>query len=394
MLFVPGSLNHSAHYNETSAPKRTLHLAITLAYSVMFAFSLGGNVLTVLVVVSKAYMRSITNCLIANMAIADLLMTVIAMPYSVAFVFVDYRWPGGVVGQITCKLLHFSVMASVAASVTTLVIISVDRFFAVVHPFKRGRVIRKMRVLSAVVWVVSGILASPYLYCYKVEQEADGNSYCFTRWEPLADTFDASRIYYSLIFVFLYVFPLITIAVFYSIVSFKLWIRKIPGNPNAAHRRSDESSKRKIIKMLIVIVIVFALCWLPAHVMHLLFFFHRTEVNHLVSYIAFGISHANSAINPYLYITLNKNFRRAFWDVLIRCFAPARKFARVQSNTVSHTNLARDVSADYVEVADLVGRSGVYELSKVVTGGASEACHRPINLLKVTANGSMQTNVP
>ena len=239
----------------------------------MFLLSLNGNIMTVFIVLAKPYMRSVTNCLIANMTIADLLMTFSAMPYSAAYTYVKSRWFGGIMGMITCKILQFSVALSVAASVLTLVVIALDRFFAVVYPFKRASVIRKIWVVSTVIWVLSGLSMSPYLYYYKLLLLQDGYYHCSVSWEPLANSWEASRIYFSFLFIALYLIPLLIIAFFYGIVSFKLWIRRIPGNPSAANLRHAELSKRRTIKMLIIIVIVFSLCWLPAHLMHFFIFF-------------------------------------------------------------------------------------------------------------------------
>lgn len=358
----------------------------------MFLLSLSGNAMTIFIVVTRPYMRSVTNCLIANMAMADLLMTFSAMPYSVAYMYVESRWFGGIMGTITCKILHFSVALSIAASILTLIVIAVDRFFAVAYPFKRANVIRKISATSAVIWILSVILMSPYLYYYKALLLADGNFYCFVMWEPLADSLKASRIFFSFVFICLYLVPLFFIAIFYSIVSFKLWIRRIPGNPTAANRRNAELSKRRTIKMLIIIVIVFALCWFPAHLMHFFVFFDEkmvSELPGLMFLVAFGVSHANSAINPYLYIALNKNFRRAFSEVLRSCFSPAGNLVRSRgSHTTSQTYLARGMSLDYIQVAPM-GRKGLYELSKTEMNGDLPSM-RQISLLKVTETESKE----
>lgn len=352
----------------------------------MFLFSLSGNAMTVYIVLTRPYMRSVTNCLIANMAIADLFMTFSAMPYSVAYAYVENRWFGGIMGMITCKILHFSVALSIAASILTLIVIALDRFFAVVYPFKRASVIRKISATSGAIWTLSVILMSPYLYYFKSVLLQDGNYYCFVLWEPLADSLKASRIYFSFVFISLYLVPLFIIGIFYSIVSVKLWSRQIPGNPTAANRRNAEHSKRRTIKMLIIVVIVFALCWLPAHLMHFFIFFDEEKAQKLPALLflaAFGVSHANSAINPYLYIALNRNFRRAFLEVIRSCFSPAGNLVRSRgSNTTSQTYLARGMSMEYVQITDL-GRRGVYELSKTEKKG-DLPCTRQISLLKVT----------
>jgi hypothetical protein len=74
------------------------------AYSVIFTLALSGNVLILYIVMSKPYMRSTINFLIANMAVADLLMTLFTMPYSMFFLYFESLWIGGIVGHLTCKV--------------------------------------------------------------------------------------------------------------------------------------------------------------------------------------------------------------------------------------------------------------------------------------------------
>ena len=348
--------------------------------------------MTVFIVLAKPYMRSVTNCLIANMAIADLLMAFSAMPYSAAYMYVKSRWFGGIMGMITCKILHFSVALSIAASVLTLVVIALDRFVAVVYPFKRASVLRKIWVVSTVIWVLSGLSMSPYLYFYKSLLLQDGNYHCLVSWEPLAHSWEASRIYLSFLLIALYLIPLLIIAFFYSVVSLKLWIRRIPGNPSAANLRHAELSKRRTIKMLIVIVIVFSLCWLPAHLMHLFIYFDEEtyyKIPSLWQTIAFGVSQGNSSINPYLYIALNRNFRRVYVDVLRSCFSPAKNLIRSRgSNTTSNTTLTQGMSMEQVQVGGL-GRRGVYEVSETKRDADPlPQSVRQISLMKVTDDNS------
>jgi len=211
-------------------------------------------------------------------------------------------------------------------------------------------------------------------------------------WEPLAESWEASRIYFAFIFIALYLIPVFIIAIFYSIVSFKLCIRRIPGNPSVANLRHAELSKRRTIKMLIIIVIVFSLCWLPAHLMHFFFFFDEEtyyKIPSLWRVISFGVSQGNSSINPYLYMVLNRNFRRAYVDVLRSCFLPAKNLVRCRgSNTVSNTTLTQGMSMEYVLAAGL-GKRRVYELSETKRDTDSmPQSVRQISLMKKTDDDS------
>ena len=91
---------------------------MTVVYSTMFLLSLTGNSMTIYIVWSKPYLRSVTNCLIANMAAADLVTTFSAMPYAVTYAFIQTQWFGGILGTVTCKLLMFLFPLSIAASIS------------------------------------------------------------------------------------------------------------------------------------------------------------------------------------------------------------------------------------------------------------------------------------
>ena len=378
------SMNSTDELVDPFQPPSIIHqVTIIVVYSIMLLFSLSGNTIIIFIVFTRPFMRSVTNCLIANMAAADLLMTFSAMPYSVAYTYVASRWFGGIMGMITCKLLHFSIALSIAASILTLTVIALDRFFAVAYPFKRASVIRHIPRTNMLIWLVSVLCMSPYLYFYKSDLLEDNNYHCFLLWEPLANSFTALRIYFSFIFIALYLVPVIVICIFYSIISFKLWARRIPGNPTEVNLRNEELSKRRTIKILIIIVVVFALCWLPAHLMHFFIFFEDKTFNNLSLLIIFGISHANSAINPYLYIVLNRNFRRPFLEVLRSCFGPAGNLRSRGSHTTPNTVLARCMSQEYVVEDTTLGRKGLYELSNKTEQNGDLPIIRQISLLEV-----------
>ena len=378
------SMNSTDELVDPFQPPSIIHqVTIIVVYSIMLLFSLSGNTIIIFIVFTRPFMRSVTNCLIANMAAADLLMTFSAMPYSVAYTYVASRWFGGIMGMITCKLLHFSIALSIAASILTLTVIALDRFFAVAYPFKRVSVIRHIPRTNMLIWLVSVLCMSPYLYYYKSDLLEDNNYHCFLLWEPLANSFTALRIYFSFIFIALYLVPLIVICIFYSIISFKLWARRIPGNPTEVNLRNVELSKRRTIKMLIIIVVVFALCWLPAHLMHFFIFFEDKTFNNLSLIIIFGISHANSAINPYLNIVLNRNFRRPFLEVLRSCFGPAGNLRSRGSHTTPNTVLARCMSQEYVVEDTALGRRELYELSNKTEQNGDLPIIRQISLLEV-----------
>ena len=89
-----------------SAPEATdgEKAAKTLAYTLVIFVAFLGNVLVIGVVYKNKKMRTITNFQIVNMSVADILITIAAMPPVVYQVYQGRRWPFGLV---PCKLVVF-----------------------------------------------------------------------------------------------------------------------------------------------------------------------------------------------------------------------------------------------------------------------------------------------
>ena len=287
-------------------------VVMTVAYGIIFPVALLGNVLVISLVLKLPSMRSFTNMLLVNMCVANLLVTIFAMPYSTVYLFLQYRWFSGHLGNITCKLTHFSYALSIAASIFALLLISLDRYHAVLHPFRRRpRFLRSVKLTSLGIWFFSCVCMSPYLFQFRIVKY-QAMFVCMIDWSPL-DTIVASKVYFITAFVLLYSVPLLGIALAYSLIGRNLWQRKIPGQQMMSNIRVAQRSKLKVIRMLIIVVVVFALCWIPAHLMHFLSYFQKPtyfSLHPLVLLLFYWLCHANSAISPWLFLIMHHNFRQ------------------------------------------------------------------------------------
>lgn len=231
-------------------------------------------------------------------------------------------------GSITCKFASFLGVLSIAASIITLVFISVDRYFAILQPLADISFIRNTKLVSSVIWISSSLYFSLYLVLFDTVRTADGSHWvCRMIWSYLSSDeviqFGVARAYVTTTFVMLYLVPLVIIAGLYVLIGRHLWSREIPGVSTDHQRRQNELSKRKVLRMIIIVVVTFALCWLPSHIMHLLRFYFTDSyialiaVEHVETSFYF-MAHANSAINPCLYIILNQRFNQEFKNIF-RC---------------------------------------------------------------------------
>ena len=300
---------------------------MTAAYALIFIVALFGNSFGLFVALKRSSATNVTNLFIANMAVADLLLTVTAMPFSVGFFYRDLRWLSGTLGTITCKAFSYVIPVSIAATVLTMLVISIDRFYAVFYPLK-DKLFRQPRVFSTIVWILSIALMIPYPLSFQVRFDPFLKAHvCLQAW-PWGDpnnkteTYRVLKIFHICVFVILYVCPLSIMAVVYFLIGRKLWHRIIPGNVTHTNRVAAEMSKRKVVRQLVILVVVFAMCWFPTYVNHYFWFVrpeHSYKVRAEVYYVFTWLGHANSAINPCLYVILSGSFRRELVSVLACC---------------------------------------------------------------------------
>lgn len=282
-----------------------------------FAVSLVGNCVVIHIVRTRRHMRGTTNILISNMSIADIMITFV-FPYLVKYYFVGAQWFGGIMGTITCKLIHSLQMMSICCSVYTLLVISIDRFLAVMTPMKKLFTTNVTKWSVAFVWLGSIIFSIPLAVAATVVK-FQGQFMCIEAW----DVVGLSSHHYIIAFSCLtYVIPLIFISFAYGTSGYTLWGSTPPGQQNSITRRNNRSiiqSRRKATKMLITVVVLFALCWLPFQLRELI----RAEAPDVSKAIPLYVDLVlpwfgffNSCINPIIYVVFSETFRREFQRTL------------------------------------------------------------------------------
>ena len=282
------------------------------AYVVIMAISLVGNILIISVTRRTRSMQKVAFNFVVNMAIADLCTTIINMPESLAVEIRDSdEWMPGDVGIVICKLLPFCQEVCAFCSILSLLVIALDRYFAICLPLKRIMTRRLSKIIILSTWLIPCISSAPMIVANNVV-EIEGQLYCVEKWPAPFDDDKASTDYTIILFALFYMLPLVIISTLYGCVIYKIWRRKTPGNRSSLANRLYSRSRRKALKMFIAIVICFALCWLPYHVSFFLMSydenFHCGLPKDLYFMVLF-FSHAISAVNPCIYMMFNKDYR-------------------------------------------------------------------------------------
>ena len=286
----------------------TIELGFTIAYAVIMMAALTGNTLLIYIVWKKPE-TSVTSFLFVNMAVADLLVAIFQMPVTIAHFYVFDM--SAVEGVLLCRFSFYLVHVLMTASIFSLVVMAFDRYFAVIHLFRKKIWFRKAKIIIPVIWVASWTLMAVTPAVYKLK---------FGKCHYIEENIP-SLPFWTYILLINYILPLAIISALYITVARKLWFREIPGqNETALSQPGEQIPKKRAVRTLIIVVVVFAVCWLPLQVFQMDLAVRNMvlEWHPILIYFAYWLSHANSAINPWLYIGLNGKMNAAFSRLIRR----------------------------------------------------------------------------
>ncbi|TSR04312.1 Substance-P receptor [Bagarius yarrelli] len=193
-------------------------------------------------------------------------------------------------------------------------------YMAIIHPLKQRLSSTQTKVIIGVIWVLAFLLTFPQYYYSDVEQ-LPGRIVCYIDW-PEYTVMDFKKIYYVCVAVLIYFLPLLVMGCAYLVVGLNLWASEIPGDCSGRYQE-QVNAKRKVVKMMIVVVCTFAVCWLPYHVFFLLhqFFpllFEKPFIQQVYLAIMW-LAMSSTMYNPIIYCCLNDRFRAGFKQAFRWC---------------------------------------------------------------------------
>ncbi|XP_066268156.1 G-protein coupled receptor 54-like [Branchiostoma lanceolatum] len=286
-------------------------IVVPAAFSIICLVGISGNALVIYLVWRHKEMRTVTNYYIVNLAVTDLAFLICCVPFSAAkLTTVSWNF-----GEFICKFVFYFMQVTAQATCMTLAVLSLDRFWAIVRPFKTPWFRTPLGVLltTTIIWAGSFLLSLPVAFFMKVfEREWYGVKQVCLEDFPSEDEYRAYIIYTVLIS---YVIPLTTSVVCHCLIL--RYLATMAANTSVAQQHVM-ARKKKVTRMVATVVILFAVCWAPNHVLNLWFAFEReglNEVPHVVMWLkitALCLSYANSSVNPFVYGIMGENFKKAF----------------------------------------------------------------------------------
>jgi len=343
---------------------------ITLTCGIMVVGTVVGNILVCTAVAIVRRLRTPSNLLIVSLAVSDLLVAVMVMPFATMYEVMGH-WA---LGKAVCDMWTSLDVLLCTASILNLCAISVDRYFVITRPFQYAmkRTPVRMAAMIIAVWVLSALISIPPLFISKSEYRAGQCMISQKIGYQLYATFGA------------FYLPLIVMIVIYTriyLVSSRIAhaearskpvvgnhpttsgsttpLRKESGaihdvvvtshnghrggsagnellmtatsSADVEHRRRfrlfgksrlnriSSSNERKATKTLGVIMGAFCACWLPFFILALIKPFCNNPaqcIPHWLSGLFLWLGYANSFLNPIIYARFNRDFRTPFKHIL------------------------------------------------------------------------------
>lgn len=147
--------------------------------------------------------------------------------------------------------------------------------------------------------------------------------------------------------------PLLIITALYITVCHKLWSRKVPGEgaiQNHGGQVGAIKTAKTVTVMMIVIVVLYVLCWIPLDVYVILVFWGYVEMNYSLYLFLIWLTVSFSGLNPYNYVAFSQKYRNGFKHLFGNCFCKIKVH-----NALSFRSRSVELEQMYVYVWNALG---------------------------------------
>ncbi|ELW72305.1 motilin receptor [Tupaia chinensis] len=358
---------------------------VTAVCLCLFAVGVSGNVVTVLLIGRYRDMRTTTNLYLGSMAVSDLLI-LLGLPFDLYRLWRSRPW---VFGPLLCRLSLYLGEGCTYATLLHMTALSVERYLAICRPL-RARVLvtrRRVRALIAALWAVALISAGPFFFLVGVEQDprnrtapdfngtvqptplspdsqmplptpssgppaAEAAALFSRECRPSLAQLGALRVMLWVTTAYFFL-PFLCLSVLYGLIGRELW--RIRGPLRGPATSGRERGHRQTVRVLLVVVLAFIVCWLPFHVGRIIYI--NTEGSRMMYFsqyfniVALQLFYLSASINPILYNLISKKYRAAACKLLLPRQSRPKGFCRSRDTGGDITGDTRGDTAGYTEAS-------------------------------------------
>ncbi|XP_059193559.1 adenosine receptor A2a-like [Centropristis striata] len=297
----------------------SLYIVLELLIAV---FSVLGNVLVCWAVCLNSNLQSITNFFVVSLAVADIAVGVLAIPFAIA---ISTGFCSNFYG---CLFIACFVLVLTQSSIFSLLAIAIDRYIAIKIPLRYNSLVTGQRAqgIIAICWVLSIIIGlTPMMGWHKLPDITKSDN---TTCPPglMKCLFEAVvSMEYMVYFNFFacVLIPLLLMLAIYLCIFMAARHQLKLMEVKVVHGEKSRSTLQKEVqaaKSLAIIVGLFVVCWLPLHIINCFTLFcpQCERPPAWIMYVAIILSHGNSVVNPFIYAYRIREFRQTFRRIIRR----------------------------------------------------------------------------
>ncbi|KAI1893188.1 hypothetical protein AGOR_G00141330 [Albula goreensis] len=294
------------------SPAQGLYIGMEVAIALS---SVLGNVMVIWAVKINRSLRDTTFCFIVSLALADIAVGALVIPLAITISI------GLLTHFYSCLLVACTVLVLTQSSILALLAIAFDRYLRVKIPTSYKRVVTPRRAGVAVVvcWTVAFLVGlTPMLGWNNLETLQENGSI----GPDLLITCQFETVISMEYMVYFNFFgwvlpPLLLMLIIYAEIFYMIhWQLNKKVSASNADPSKYYDKELKLAKSLALVLFLFALSWLPLHILNCITLFCPTcHKPMFLIYIAILLTHANSAVNPVVYAFRIKKFRTAFLKI-------------------------------------------------------------------------------
>ncbi|KAK5871694.1 hypothetical protein PBY51_004558 [Eleginops maclovinus] len=294
----------------------SLYIVLELLIAV---FSVLGNVLVCWAVCLNSNLQSITNFFVVSLAVADIAVGVLAIPFAIA---ISTGFCSNFYG---CLFIACFVLVLTQSSIFSLLAIAIDRYIAIKISLRYNSLVTGQRAqgIIAICWVLSIIIGlTPMMGWHKPPDSSNsscppGLMRCLFEGVVVMEY----MVYFN--FFACVMIPLLLMLGIYLCIFMAARHQLKLMEVKAVHGMKSCSTLQKEVqaaKSLAIIVGLFAVCWLPLHIINCFTLFcpECARPPAWIMFVAIILSHANSVINPFIYAYRIREFRQTFRRIIRR----------------------------------------------------------------------------
>ncbi|XP_026176807.1 adenosine A2a receptor a [Mastacembelus armatus] len=293
-----------------------LYIVLELLIAV---FSVLGNVLVCWAVCLNSNLQSITNFFVVSLAVADIAVGVLAIPFAIV---ISTGFCSNFYG---CLFMACFVLVLTQNSIFSLLAIALDRYIAIKIPLRYNSLVtgERARGIIAICWVLSIVIGLTPMMGWHKPAESTNNTCSPGLMKCLFEEVVVMEYMVYFNFFACVLIPLLLMLAIYLCIFMAARHQLKLIEVKAFHGEKSHSTLQKEVqaaKSLAIIVGLFAVCWLPLHIINCFTLFcpqcDRPPL--WIMYVAIILSHANSVVNPFIYAYRIREFRQTFRKIIRR----------------------------------------------------------------------------